>query len=39
LVGKNRIRYEVVINWVQKNKVGGYMSIPKDKVISAERPR
>ncbi len=39
LVGKNRIRYEVVINWVQKNKVGGYLSIPKDKVISAERPR
>ncbi|MBN2338682.1 MAG: hypothetical protein JXP48_09100 [Acidobacteria bacterium] len=39
LVGKNRVRYEVVINWVQKNKVGGYLSIPKDKVISAERPR
>lgn len=37
LVGKNRIRYEVVINWVQKNKAGGYLSIPKDKELSAER--
>ena len=37
LVGQNRIRYEVVINWVQKNKVGGYLSIPKDKGLSAER--
>ncbi|MDI9613168.1 MAG: hypothetical protein QM330_08960 [Acidobacteriota bacterium] len=39
LVGKNRIRYEVVINWVQKNKAGGYLSIPKDKTLAAERPR
>jgi hypothetical protein len=39
LVGQNRIRYEVVINWVQKDKVGGYLSIPKDKNLSAERPR
>lgn len=39
LVGKNRIRYEVVINWVQKNKAGGYLSIPKDKSLSAERPQ
>ena len=37
LVGQNRIRYEVVINWVQKNKAGGYLSIPKDKALSAER--
>ena len=37
LVGKNRVRYEVVINWVQKNKVGGYLSIPKDKALAAER--
>ena len=39
LVGKNRIRYEIVINWVQKNKAGGYLSIPKDKSLSAERPQ
>lgn len=39
LVGKNRVRYEIVINWVQKNKAGGYMSIPKDKNLSAERPQ
>lgn len=37
LVGQNRVRYEVVINWVQKNKAGGYLSIPKDKVLAAER--
>ncbi len=37
LVGQHRIRYEVVINWVQKNKAGGYLSIPKDKALSAER--
>ncbi len=37
LVGKSRVRYEIVINWVQKNKVGGYLSIPRDKALSAER--
>jgi hypothetical protein len=39
LVGQHRVRYEVVINWVQKNKAGGYLSVPKDKSISAERPK
>jgi len=39
LVGHNRVRYEVVINWVQKNKAGGYISIPKDKALSAERSK
>ena len=39
LVGQNRVRYEIVINWVQKNKAGGYLSIPKDKTLSAERPK
>ncbi len=38
LVGRNRLRYELVINWVQKDKVGGYLSIPKDKSLAAERP-
>lgn len=37
LVGQNRVRYEIVINWVQKNKAGGYLSIPRDKSLSAER--
>ncbi len=39
LVGKNRVRYEVVVNWVQKDTAGGYLSVPKDKSISAERPQ
>ncbi|MDR1727491.1 MAG: hypothetical protein LBT74_06130 [Acidobacteriota bacterium] len=39
LVGQNRIRYEVVVNWVQKDKAGGYLSVPKDQALSAERPR
>jgi chromosome segregation ATPase len=39
LVGQNRVRYEIVINWVQKNQAGGYLSIPKDKAISSERPK
>jgi chromosome segregation ATPase len=38
LVGRNHLRYEIVVNWVQKDKVGGYLSIPKDKALSAERP-
>jgi hypothetical protein len=39
LVGQNHVRYEIVINWVQKNKVGGYLSIPKDKALSSEHPK
>ena len=39
LVGQNRVRYEVVINWVEKDKAGGYLSIPKDKALSAERAK
>ena len=37
LVGQNRVRYEIVVNWVQKDKAGGYLAIPKDKALSAER--
>lgn len=37
LVGQSRLRYEVVVNWVQKDRVGGYLSVPKDKDLSAER--
>jgi chromosome segregation ATPase len=37
LVGKNRLRYELVINWIQKDQAGGYLSIPKDKALAAEK--
>jgi regulator of replication initiation timing len=37
LVGKNRLRYELVVNWVQKDKAGGYLSVPKDKTLSSEK--
>ncbi len=37
LVGKSRLRYELVINWVQKDQAGGYLSIPKDKAAGSER--
>lgn len=36
LVGKNHVRYELVVNWVQKDRAGGYLSVPKDKVLAAE---
>jgi predicted nucleic acid-binding Zn-ribbon protein len=35
LVGRDRVRYEVVINWVEKNKAGGYLAVPKDKTLSS----
>jgi chromosome segregation ATPase len=38
LVGRDKLRYEVVVNFVDKDKVSGYLSTPKDKVLSAERP-
>jgi hypothetical protein len=37
LVGKSRLRYELVINWIQKDQAGGYLSIPKDKVLASEK--
>jgi predicted nucleic acid-binding Zn-ribbon protein len=37
LVGHNMVRYELVVNWVQKDRVGGYLSLPKDKSLAAER--
>jgi chromosome segregation ATPase len=37
LVGKSRLRYELVINWIQKDTAGGYLSIPKDKTLASER--
>jgi len=39
LVGRNLVRYELVVNWVQKDRMGGYLSIPKDRSLAAERVR
>jgi len=38
LVGREKLRYEVVVNKVDKDHVVGYLSTPKDKTLSAERP-
>lgn len=39
LVGKDRLRYEIVIYQVSKSGVSGYLSIPKDIKLSSENPR
>jgi hypothetical protein len=39
LVGRDQLRYEVVVNSVDKDRIRGYVSAPKDKVQSAETPR
>jgi chromosome segregation ATPase len=38
LVGRNRLRYELVVNFVDKDRIRGYLSTPKDRVLSAEAP-
>ena len=38
LVGRDRLRYEVIVNVIDKDRIRGYLSTPKDKVLSAERP-
>jgi DNA repair exonuclease SbcCD ATPase subunit len=38
LVGADRLRYELVVNSVQKDRIRGYLSTPKDKTLSAEGP-
>lgn len=38
LVGRDKLRYEVVVNVVDKDRIRGYVSAPKDKVLSAEKP-
>src|SRR5262245_58754782 len=38
LVGRDRVRYEFVVNYVDKNRIRGYMSSPKDKLLAAESP-
>ena len=39
LVGRDKIRYEIVVNFVDKDRIKGYLSTPKDKVLAAERPQ
>jgi len=39
LVGREQVRYEVVVNSVEKDRIRGYMSAPKDKSLSAEIPQ
>jgi hypothetical protein len=39
LVGREQLRYEVVVNSVDKDRIRGYLSAPKDKVMAAETPR
>lgn len=36
LVGN--VRYEIVVNKVEKDRIRGYLSTPKNKVLSAEKP-
>jgi hypothetical protein len=38
LVGSDHLRYEFVVNSVDKDRIRGYMSTPKDKVLAAESP-
>lgn len=38
LVGRDRLRYEFVVNFVDKDRIRGYMSTPKDKALAAEGP-
>ena len=38
LVGRDRIRYEFVVNSVTKDRIRGYLSTPKDKLVASEAP-
>jgi len=38
LVGSDRVRYEFVVNSVDKDRIRGYLSAPKDKALAAETP-
>jgi len=39
LVGKDRLRYEIVIYQVNKASVTGYLSVPKDVKLASENPK
>jgi hypothetical protein len=38
LVGKNQLRYELVVNSVEKDRIRGYVSAPKDSGLNGEGP-
>jgi chromosome segregation ATPase len=38
LVGRDRARYELVVNTVEKDRIRGYISAPKDSTLTAEGP-
>ena len=38
LVGRDKLRYEIVVNYVDKDRIRGYLSAPKDKILAAEHP-
>jgi chromosome segregation ATPase len=38
LVGHDRVRYEFVVNRVDKDRIRGYISAPKDRLMAAETP-
>jgi len=38
LVWPDRLRYELVVNYVDKDRIRGYLSTPKDKTLAAEGP-
>ena len=38
IAGRDHVRYEFVVNSVDKDRIRGYLSTPKDKVLSAENP-
>ena len=38
LVGRDRLRYEIVVNYVDKDRIRGYLSTPKDKLVAADTP-
>ena len=38
LVGPDRVRYELVVNYVDKDRIRGYISAPKDRLSEAQTP-
>ncbi|OLC33172.1 MAG: hypothetical protein AUH28_11065 [Acidobacteria bacterium 13_1_40CM_56_16] len=38
LVGRDQLRYELVVNSVDKDRIRGYLSVPKDKILASEVP-
>ncbi len=38
LVGPDRVRYELVVNLVEKDRIRGYISAPKDRLSDAQTP-